>query len=109
MIVRDGEPKRDRRGQFFRFLPLEQIAAGPGLEGAKDFLGVFKNCQHNNLDVRQHSAKLAHAFDAVHDVAAQVDIHQHDVRLVLRQPLQRGHGATVNLSVRLNSAKITRA
>jgi hypothetical protein len=79
--------------QFFGRQTFQQIAARTAGKRAENLVGVLKNGEHQHLGLRHERGQLADTFNAVH--AAEVDVHQNNVRLVLRQMFQRILGAGV--------------
>lgn len=57
---------------------LEQITAGAGQEGIEDFVAVFVDCEHEDLDGRDLRFEFSDAFNPAH--FRQVDIHKEHIR-----------------------------
>ena len=67
----------DRPAQVVGLGILQQIADGPGADGADDFF-IFQDAgQGHDLDLRQLATDEGRGGDAVHDRHEQV--HEHDV------------------------------
>jgi hypothetical protein len=81
-------------------LRFEEIAAGPGLERAKDDFAILMLGEHDDLEIGQRFLQFTHAIDAGH--FRQLDVHEDDVRWILRNGFQgffRGgmRGATLDI------------
>lgn len=64
--------------QLGAFGALEEIAVSACLEGAKDIVGIFINCEHDDLKFGNELFQLANALDAVD--AREIDVHEDDFR-----------------------------
>ena len=59
-------------------------------EGRKYIFRVLVSREHHHLRARHQLLQAPHALDAVD--AGKVDVHEHDIRFLGRQRVQRGFG-----------------
>ena len=78
---------------------LKQVAAGAVAQRIKDQIAVLVGRQHQHLDLGQPLFEAGDTLDAAH--AGQVDVHQHDVRLLGGNSLQ----GLLAIPVRTDAAK----
>ena len=79
-----------RAEQFFPRRLFQQITGGPRGQRVVNVVRILINREHDELGCRQSRLQSADRLDSVH--AGQVDVHQHHVRFLLRQELQRALG-----------------